>query len=382
MSSGATDPIPLLDLKRLHAPLAAELRAAFDNVLESGQFIGGAALARFEAALSDHTGVAHCVGVSSGTDALLAALMALGVGPGDEVITTAYSFFATAGSIVRAGATPVFVDIDPLTYTISPDAVAAALTPRTAGIVPVHLFGQCAEMAPISALAETHGLFVLEDAAQAIGAMYKGCFAGNLGTAGGFSFFPAKNLGALGDGGAVVTNDGAFAASVRALSRHGADLPYRHNAVGGNFRLDALQAAFLSVKLPYLRTWEAGRRRVAAAYADALSEVPSVTLPYVAKGRLSVFNQFVIRSRLRDRIKAALDAAEIGNAVYYPVPLHQQPCFAHLDYKAGVLPESERASEETLAIPVDPLLSEKEVRRVCDVIKQTVLHGRERISVR
>jgi dTDP-4-amino-4,6-dideoxygalactose transaminase len=369
--------IPMLDLKRLHAPIAGALQAAFIQVLESGRFIGGDAVTAFECALSSCIGTTHAVGVSSGTDALIAALTALGVGPGDEVITSAYSFFATAGSIARTGARPVFADIDSETFTIDPASVDAVMTPRTVGIVPVHLFGQCADMDPILHLADRQGLFVLEDAAQAIGATYRGRSAGALGNAGAFSFFPAKNLGALGDAGAVVTNDDRLAVAVRRLREHGAEERYVHHAVGGNFRLDALQAALLCVKLPHLETWLSGRRRVADMYRRQLSEVEAVILPEAAQYGDAAYSQFVIRCCSRDALVADLAAAGIASAIYYPVPLHLQPCFEKLGYRPGDLPESERASREALALPMDPLLTEDQVARIAEVVTRASLRHRD-----
>jgi dTDP-4-amino-4,6-dideoxygalactose transaminase len=368
------NPIPLLDLVRLHAPLAADLRRALDEVLESGRFIGGPAVEGFERSLADRVGIDHAIGVSSGTDALLAALMALGLGPGDEVVTSPYTFFATAGAVSRLGATPVFADIEPAGFGLDPAAIEAAITARTVGLVPVHLFGQAAELRPILDLAARRGLWVLEDAAQAIGARYRGDGAGTLGAAGVLSFFPAKNLGALGDAGAVVTKDAALAQRLRALRQHGGARPYLHDEVGGNFRLDALQAAFLSVKLPHLRGWEEGRRRVAGRYRELLGELEGLTLPAELPGRFHVYNQYVIRvgGGRRDRVRAALERAGIGCAIYYPLPLHRQPCFAALGYQEGAFPEAEAASRETLALPVDPLLEEADQERVAAAIRDAM----------
>jgi dTDP-4-amino-4,6-dideoxygalactose transaminase len=331
------NPIPLLDLVRLHAPLAAELRAALDAALASGRFIGGPAVEAFEGALAEHVGARYAVGVGSGTDGLLASLMALGVRPGDEVITTPCTFFATAGAVARLGATPVFADIEPAGFHLDPAAVAAAITARTVGVIPVHLFGQTADMDPLLDLAARKGLWVLEDAAQAIGAKHGGRGAGTMGVAGVFSFFPAKNLGALGDAGAVVTDDANLAGRLRALRQHGGARKYLHQETGGNFRLDALQAAFLSVKLPRLGQWEAGRRRVAARYGELLGGGEGLGLPAEFPGRCHVYNQYVVRiaGGRRDGVRAALDAACIGCAVYYPLPLHRQPCFAGLGYGEG-----------------------------------------------
>ncbi len=364
--------IPMLDLSRLHAPLATLLKQAFSDVLESGRFIGGPAVEQFEQALSEHVGSNHAVAVSSGTDALLVAMMALGVKPGDEVITTPYTFFATAGCISRLGATPVFVDIEPVAFNIDPALIDAAITKKTVGIIPVHLFGQCADMGQILKLAEQRGLWVLEDAAQAIGAEYDGQPAGTMGIAGTFSFFPAKNLGALGDAGGVVMNDRVLQEKIRALTTHGSSTKYHHDMVGGNFRLDAIQAASLSVKLPYLAAWEKGRRNVAAQYKEALSGLLEITLPKEIAGRRHVFNQHVIRTPKRDSLQNALKDASIGSAVYYPKPLHLQACFSNLGYGEGSFPISERAAQESLALPIDPLLSDEAINEVAGIIKKVL----------
>ncbi len=358
----------MLNLVRMHAPIAEEMKRVFSEVLESGRYIGGTAVEGFEKELAAHIGAEHAIGVSSGTDALLVTLMALGVGAGDEIITTPYTFFATAGSIARLGAKPVFIDIDPITFNIDTTAIEAAVTERTVGIVPVHLFGQCAEMIPALDVARTCGLWVVEDAAQAIGAKFHQRSAGTMGKAGTFSFFPAKNLGALGDAGAVVTDDPGLAEQVRSLRQHGAKQKYRHDCIGGNFRLDALQASLLSVKLPFLEEWEAGRRRVAARYHELLSDLEELTLPVEPDERRHVFNQYVVRSPKRDAIKRSLESAGIGCAVYYPEPLHVQECFAHLGYCRGDFPEAERAAKESLALPIDPLLGDAEIARVATAI--------------
>ena len=371
MTASPPPPIPMLDIVRLHAPLAGALRRAFDETLAGGRFIGGPAVERFEAELADHVEARRAVGVSSGTDALLVALMALGVRPGDEVITSPYTFFATAGAIARLGARPVFADIEPDGLNIDPAAVEAAVTGATVGIVPVHLFGQTAALDPLVELAERRGLWVLEDAAQAIGARHRGRPAGAIGDAGIYSFFPAKNLGALGDAGAVVTGDDALADRIRALRQHGGARRYEHDEVGGNFRLDALQAAFLSVKLPHLAGWEEGRRRVAGRYRAGLGDVGGLELPEERAGRRHVFNQHVVRvgGGRRDALRGALADAGVASAIYYPRPLHLQPCFAGLGLREGDLPEAERAARETLAIPVDPLLSADDQDRVIAAVR-------------
>lgn len=363
--------IPMLDLVRLHKNLQEDLIGALQDCLNSGQFIGGESLRKFELSLAQHVGTNYGVGVSSGTDALLVGLMALGVGPGDEVITTPYTFFATAGSIVRLGARPVFVDIDPVTFNLDPSAVAAAITSRTQGIIPVHLFGQCAEMEPILATAEKHHLWVIEDAAQAIGARCGELFAGAMGTIGTFSFFPAKNLGALGDGGAVVTDDEALASKIISLRGHGAAKKYYHEMVGGNFRLDAIQAAFLLAKLPHLRSWEEGRRKVAVLYRERLGEVEAIGLPEERPHTRHVYNQFVIRvGEARDELAGVLRANGIGSAIYYPVPLHLQKCFSHLGYANGSFENAEKAALSSLALPIDPLLTEEEITIICNAIRK------------
>jgi len=352
--------IPMLNLARMHEPMRRDLTSTFEAVLDSARYINGPSVLRFEKDLAEHVGVKHVVAVSSGTDALLVSMMALDVKPGDEIITTPYTFFATAGCIARLGARPVFVDIDPASFNIDVTAIESVITDRTVGIVPVHLFGQCADMAVINEIAQKRGLWVLEDAAQAIGAKQDGVMAGNMGLVGTYSFFPAKNLGTLGDGGAVVTNDDALAEKIRAMRGHGAKRKYYHDFVGGNFRLDALHAAMLSIKLPYLNSWEDGRRRVASAYEDAFINYPKIATPVADGKNLHVYNQYVIRASDRDELKERLTQAGIGCAVYYPMSLHVQPCFEYLGYKEGAFPESELASRETLAIPVDPLLTEEE----------------------
>jgi dTDP-4-amino-4,6-dideoxygalactose transaminase len=347
--------VPLLDLKAQFAPIRDEMLAAIARVCDSQQFILGAEVDAFEREIASLLGVRHAIGVSSGTDALLAALMALDIGPGDEVVTSPYSFFATAGSIARLGARPVFVDIDPATFNIDVDAIERAVTPRTRAILPVHLFGQCAELAPITALAARRGIPVVEDAAQAIGATYRGRAAGTFGALGCLSFFPSKNLGAFGEGGLVTTGDDQLAARVRLLRNHGAERQYFHRTVGGNFRLDAIQAAVLRVKLSYLSGWTAARQRNAARYRDlflASPVAPRVRLPAEATDRTHIYNQFVIRVPHRDAVKKSLQARGVGTAVYYPVPLHLQECFADLGYQAGELPHAEAAARETLALPI------------------------------
>jgi dTDP-4-amino-4,6-dideoxygalactose transaminase len=363
--------VPLLDLKAQYAAIRAEVDAAIQRVVASQHFINGPDVEGLEQEVARYCGTAHCVGVSSGSDALLVALMALDVGPGDEVITTPYTFFATVGAVVRLGARPVLADIDPVTFNINPAEVAARVTPRTRAVIPVHLFGQCADMGPILEVARRHRLAVIEDAAQAIGAEYKGRRAGSLGTVGCFSFFPSKNLGAFGDGGAVVTNDAALADKMRCLRGHGANPKYYHKLVGGNFRLDTLQAAVLRVKLKYLDAWTARRQENAAFYNQALGGDfrlwPHLRTPAVVQSR-HVFNQYVVRFAQRDAVWAHLKAQRIGCEVYYPVPLHLQECFAHLGYRAGDFPESEEAARTTLALPIYPELTAAQREHVARLV--------------
>lgn len=365
--------VPLLDLEAQFRPIRDEVMAAIARVCDSQRFIGGPEVEGLEREIAAALEVAEAVGVSSGTDALLAAMMALGIGPGDEVVTTTYSFFATAGSIARLGARPVLVDIDPLTCNIDPAAAAAAITPRTRAIVPVHLYGCSADMAPILDAASRAGVPVVEDAAQAIGARYHGRPVGGLGTLGCFSFFPSKNLGAFGDGGLVTTSDRALARRLRLIRNHGAETKYVHTMVGANFRLDALQAAVLRVKLPHLPAWTGARRRNADRYRELLAPLAArgrIDLPVEPAGCHHIYNQFVIRVDDRDRVKAALDARRIGSEVYYPVPFHLQACFAGLGYRRGQFPAAEEAAHRTLALPIYGELTEAEQRYVADAIAQ------------
>ena len=364
--------VPLLDLTAQYAAIKDDLDAAVTRVAESQRFVLGPVVESCEEAMATYVDARHGIGVSSGTDALLLALMAEEIGPGDEVITTPFSFFATAGVIARLGATPVFVDVDPVTLNIDPILVADRVTERTRAIIPVHLFGQMAEMAPIMSVAREHGIAVVEDAAQAISARHEGRRAGSVGDYGCFSFFPTKNLGAWGDGGLIVTNDAARADRLRALRVHGETVKYHHRFVGGNFRLDALQAAVLLAKLPHLDDWTDARIANAALYTRLLGPVAEASgnrleLPQVATDR-HVFNQYVIRTTDRDRMRAELEAAGIGTAIYYPLPLHLQECFASLDYRRGDLPESERASDRVLALPVFPELTEGQIGHVARAI--------------
>jgi dTDP-4-amino-4,6-dideoxygalactose transaminase len=363
--------IPLLDLKAQYRTLKSDLDSAIAEVMESQCFILGPKVQQCEEAIARYCGCAFGVGVSSGTDALLICLMAEGIGPGDEVITTPYTFFATAGSIARVGATPVFVDIDPSTYNINPAQIEAKITPRTRAIMPVHLYGQLADMGAVMDIARRHKLVVIEDAAQAIGAEHKARRAGSIGEYGCFSFFPSKNLGAAGDAGLVVTNDARRAERLRCLRMHGSEPKYYHKFIGGNFRLDALQAAVILVKLKYLDEWTAARQRNAARYDALLAGLPNIQRP-VSRTDRHIFNQYVIRVADRDRLRAELAARDIGTEIYYPVPLHLQECFTYLGYRPDAFPESERAAKETLALPVYPELSEAQAGYVAQCVRETL----------
>jgi dTDP-4-amino-4,6-dideoxygalactose transaminase len=363
--------VPLLDLQAQYGPLREQILAAITRVCDSQRFIMGPEIEALERELASLIGVDHAVAVSSGTDALLLALMALDIGPGDEVVTTTYSFFATAGAVTRLGARPVLVDIDPVTFNIDPAAMAAAITPRTKALLPVHLFGLCADMEPIVEAAERAGLPIVEDAAQAIGATYRGRPAGGIGALGCFSFFPSKNLGAFGDAGLVTTNDAELAYRARLLRVHGMEPKYYHHMVGANFRMDALQAAVLRVKAPHLDAWTEARRLNASRYVALFRDaglLDRVELPTEPAGRRHIFNQFVVRVPHRDRLKQALDAQRIGNEIYYPVPFHLQPCFEGLGYRRGAFPHAERAAEQTIAIPIYSELSLEQQRTVVSAI--------------
>jgi dTDP-4-amino-4,6-dideoxygalactose transaminase len=363
--------VPFFDRTRGDAALEGELTGAFLRVLRSGQYILGGEVLALEQACAGYLGVRHAIGVSSGSDALALALLALGVGPGDEVICPAYTFFATAGAIVRLGATPVFADIEPDTYLIDPASVARCLSPRTRAVIPVHLFGQCADVDAIAALTSAP---LIEDAAQAIGAARGGRRAGSMGALGCFSFFPSKSLGGFGDGGLVTTEDDALADRARVLRAHGARAKHHHALVGYNFRLDALQAALLQVKLPGLEGLIGRRAEIAARYAELFGEaglLGEVVLPRTAAAR-ATYNQFVIRvlgAGVRDRLRGYLGERGVGTEVYYPVPVHRQPCFAALGYEEGSLPVAEAAARETLALPIFPELRGDEVEYVVEVVK-------------
>ena len=356
--------VPLLDLKAQYKTIQAEVNAAVKEVIESQYFILGPKVKELEEAIANYCGVAHAIGVSSGTDALLIALMAENIGPGDEVITTPYTFFATGGSIARTGATPVFVDIDPVSYNIDPTLIEEKVTDKTRAIMPVHLYGQVADMKSILDIAKHHNLVVIEDGAQAIGAEHNRTRAGAFGDYGCFSFFPSKNLGAFGDGGVVVTDNEEKAERLTRLRAHGSKPKYYHQIIGGNFRLDALQAAVVSVKLQHLDAWTAARQQNAQRYDTLFSETElvsnkTITLPSVGTER-HIFNQYVIRVPKRDQLREYLKEKGIGNEVYYPVPLHLQECFAHLGYQDGDCPVSEEAAEQTIALPIYPEVSDEQ----------------------
>ena len=364
--------VPLLDLREQYRAIRAELDPLIREVFESQQFILGPRVQECEEAVARYCGVPFACGVSSGTDALLMALMAEGVGPGDEVVTSAYTFFATAGSIARTGATPVFADMEAGAFSIAPADLERRITARTKAVIPVHLFGQMADMPALLGLTRPKGIVVIEDACQAIGSELGGRRAGAIGEYGCFSFFPSKNLGCAGDGGAVTTGDAARAEKLRWLRNHGMNPKYYHRMIGGNFRLDDLQAVVVTVKMRRLEAWTAARQEHAARYDRLLAEAglverERVTPPPVVRGR-HVFNQYVIRARHRDELKNWLAAKDVGTEVYYPVPLHRQECFRSLGYRDGDFPESERAAAETLALPVYPELTSAQQEYVVDSI--------------
>jgi dTDP-4-amino-4,6-dideoxygalactose transaminase len=368
--------VPLLDLKQQHEALRDELRAAVERVLDSQQFILGEDVRLLETELARYTESRHAVGCGSGSDALLLALLALDIKDGDEVVTTPFTFFATAGAITRTGARPRFVDIEPRTYNINPARLEEAINERTRAVMPVHLYGQCAEMDEILRVAERHNLAVIEDAAQAIGALDRGRQAGSLGAIGCFSFYPTKNLGAAGEAGFLTTNDDRVAERLRRLRVHGGATEYQHEEVGFNSRLDTIQAAILRVKLPHLDAWSQSRRERADAYTRLLTDAglnEVVTPPFVRADARHIFHQYVIRVSTptrRDALIEHLRQNGVGTKIYYPVPLHLQECFAYLDYKEGDFPESERAARETLALPMFPELNDEQQQYVVETISR------------
>jgi dTDP-4-amino-4,6-dideoxygalactose transaminase len=363
--------VPLLDLKAQYTDIKAELDAAVHRVLDSTRFIGGPEVSGLEEEIARYSQCAHAVACASGTDALLLSLKALGIGPGDEVVTSAYSFFASAGVVANAGATPVFVDIDPSSYNLDPHRLEAAITPSTKALIAVHLYGQCCDLTAVKAVCEKKKIWLIEDAAQAIGAEWEGRRAGSVGDLGCFSFFPSKNLGAAGDGGMVVARDAQLADRVRLLREHGSRPKYYHALVGTNSRLDALQAAILRVKLRHLDRWSEKRARNATLY-DQLFEGSRIGRPYRDPRARHIYNQYVIRIPNRDAVRQQLTERGIGTEVYYPVPLHLQQCFAMLGYQEGDLPHSETAAKETLALPIYPELTEEQIRSVAATVRDTV----------
>jgi len=364
--------VPLLDLKEQNETLRPEIEAALGRVLDTNGFILGGEVAELEKELAAYCGTKYAIGCASGSDAILLALMALDIGPGDEVITTPYSFFATVSSITRLGATPVFVDIDPVTYNLDITEVEAAITPRTKAIEPVHLYGQCSDMAALNAIAEKHGIPVVEDAAQAIGAEEDGVGAGAMSAIGCFSFYPSKNLGGMGDGGFVTTNDDALAKKLLALRVHGSEEKYYHKYVGLNSRLDGFQGAVLRVKLPHLDAWTDKRRANADNYRRLFTDLgltEQIALPVERENAKHIYNQYVIRvPNRRDELRAYLTEKGVGSDIYYPVPLHLQECFEYLGYKIGDMPESEKAARETLALPIYPEMSSDQQAYVAETI--------------
>lgn len=363
--------VPLLDLHRQYESLKAELDSAVLNVLDHGGFVLGPEVRELESKIAELCGVGHGVGVASGTDALLLALRAVGVVPGDEVITSDFSFFASAGVISRLGAKPVFVDIEPGTYNIDPGLIESAITPKTRAIIPVHLFGQVADMDPIMEIGRRHNITVIEDAAQAIGATYKNRPAGSIGDLGCFSFYPTKNLGAGGDGGMIVTNNEEYARLCRQLRVHGENPKYYYHHIGYNSRLDTLQAAMLLVKLPHLEKWSKQRAENARKYDEAFAGIPNLAIPAVPDyTTFHIYNQYTIASPKRDEIVDGLNKAKIGNCIYYPLPFHKQICFEPLGYRAEDFPVSSKAANEVVSIPVNPDMTAQEQREVVTTIRE------------
>ena len=362
---------PFLDLKAQFATIRDEVMAAVNRVLESQQFIMGPEVSALEEEIKAQVGCRYVFGCASGSDALLLALMALGIGPGDEVITVPFTFVATAGSVARLHAKPVFVDIDPATFTLDPSKLEAAISPRTKAIIPVHLFGLMADVDPILEISQRRGIAMIEDAAQAIGAKYKGKPAGSMGTFGCYSFFPSKNLGGAGDGGLITTNDAALAAQLKLLREHGSRTRYDYEVVGMNSRLDALQAAILRVKLKHLDAWAAGRRRHADRYRQLIDESGlsnDVRVPACPSYATHVYHQFTIRVGRRDELKARLTQQGIPSEIYYPHPLHLQPAFADLRYRPGSVPQAEAACREVLSLPIYPELADEQLQMVVKAI--------------
>ncbi len=366
--------IPILDLKPQYESLQAQMDEAILVAVRSGQYINGPNVKAFEKELASYLDVAQAVGMNSGTDALHLALRALKIGAGDEVITVPFTFVATTEAIGIVGATPVFVDIDPVTYNMDPALVEAAITPKTKAIMPVHLYGQPVDMAAITEIAEKHGLSVIEDCAQSIGSTYRGKKTGTIGHVGCFSFFPSKNLGCYGDGGALVSNDPAIADRARMLRAHGGAIKYHHTELGVNSRLDELQAAVLRVKLPHLDQWNEARRQVAKRYNALIAEarIPGVVTPDELEGTVPVYHQYTIRVKERDRVQKALAELGVQTMVYYPIPLDQQEVHAYMGHKKGDFPVSDRAAAEVLSLPIFPELTEAQQREVVSALAKAV----------
>ena len=346
--------VPMLDIPLLHKPIRQELIETMTDVLDSGMHISGPYVTRFETELAEHCNVANAIGVNSGSDALILTMMAMGIKAGDEVITTPFTFFATAGAITRLGAKCVFVDIDEKTFNIDPSKIVGKITKKTVAIMPVPLFGLSCDMEPILKIAKKYNLWTIEDAAQSLGSMYDGKMVGTMADAGTYSFFPAKNLGCVGDGGAIVTNNTELATKIRALRNHGGHKRYFYESIGGNFRLDALQAAILSVKLPHLKGWEKVRQENANKYNKALLGCKDLEIPFTPINHTPVWNQYTVRIKngRREEVKAYLEENEIASAIYYPLCLHEQKCFSELGYKLGDFPNSEIAAKEVLSLPI------------------------------
>ena len=361
--------VPLLDLKAQYADIQQDMDAAVHRVLDSARFIGGPEVSDLEEEVARYCACSHAIGCASGTDALLLALRALDAGPGDEVVTSAFSFFASAGTIANVGARPVFVDIEPRTFNLDPHRLEEAITPLTQAVVAVHLFGQCCNLAAVKAVCDKHQVYLVEDAAQAIGAEWEGRRAGSVGDLGAFSFFPSKNLGAAGDGGMMTTQDDTLADRLRLLREHGARPKYYHSLVGTNSRLDALQAAILRVKLRHLDRWSEKRAKNAARY-DQLFEGARLTRPYKDARTRHIYNQYMIRVPERDALRQHLAERGIGTEIYYPVPLHLQKCFAQLGHLEGDMPQAEAAAKEVLALPIYPELTEEQIRYVAACVRE------------
>jgi dTDP-4-amino-4,6-dideoxygalactose transaminase len=373
--------IPAFELGQQYNLIAAEVGQTVQDVLASGRYIGGAPVETFEQQFADYIGTADCIGCNSGTDALYLALRALNLGPGDEVITSAFTFFATAETISAVGATPVFVDIEPTTFNLDLNRVEAAITARTKAIIPVHLFGQPIDMTRLMALAQAHGLWVIEDCAQSTGATWAGAMTGSIGQIGCFSFYPTKNLGACGDGGAITTQDRELAARMRRLRDHGQTQRYRYEDIGINSRLDAIQAAILQIKLRHLDSWNANRRQIAARYQEWLAPLPNLITPTGLPGGEGVWNQYTIRvtaqtssspAAYRDQVRSQLQQRGIGTALYYPLPLHLQPVYTGLGYQVGSLPVTEQVAQEVISLPMFPELTEAQQEQVVYALKDVL----------